>query len=302
MQYGYDQVEDLIAVFQGTAKGGYNYARQGTPTTAALEAKITQMEGGTGSIVFSTGMAGAVRHVLHAAEGGRPPGGQQVRFGNTNSVFGTLADLGVQVTTVDATDAAQVQAAVRPNTRMVFVETIANPGTQVPDLEGIGALCRDKGLLLYVVDNTVASPYLFRPATVGAGLVMNSLTKALAARRCAGRRDPRHRAVRLGQLPQHFQGPTAGRPKAGACKQSAQRRACATWAAPGFTAAPPDCRGGRKPWPCAWNAPAPPRWHWRSGWNNTGRGQGALPTAAIAPAMRARPQTFQGTGSWFAVV
>ena len=83
-------------------------------------------------------------------------------------MFGTLADLGVQVTTVDATDAAQVQAAVRPNTRMVFVETIANPGTQVPDLEGIGALCRDKGLL-YVVDNTVASPYLFRPATVGAG-------------------------------------------------------------------------------------------------------------------------------------
>ena len=57
VQYGYDQVEDLIAVFQGTAKGGYNYARQGTPTTAALEAKITQMEGGTGSIVFSTGMA-----------------------------------------------------------------------------------------------------------------------------------------------------------------------------------------------------------------------------------------------------
>ena len=52
VQYGYDQVEDLIAVFQGTAKGGYNYARQGTPTTAALEAKITQMEGGTGSIVF----------------------------------------------------------------------------------------------------------------------------------------------------------------------------------------------------------------------------------------------------------
>lgn len=178
VQYGYDQVEDLIAVFQGTAKGGYNYARQGTPTTAALEAKITQMEGGTGSIVFSTGMAALCAMFFTLLKAGDHLVASKFVFGNTNSVFGTLADLGVQVTTVDATDAAQVQAAVRPNTRMVFVETIANPGTQVPDLEGIGALCRDKGLL-YVVDNTVASPYLFRPATVGAGLVMNSLTKSI---------------------------------------------------------------------------------------------------------------------------
>jgi O-acetylhomoserine (thiol)-lyase len=62
---------------------------------------------------------------------------------------------------------------------MVFVETIANPGTQVPDLEAIGALCRERGLL-YVVDNTITSPALFRPKTVGAGLVVNSLTKTIA--------------------------------------------------------------------------------------------------------------------------
>ncbi len=134
VQYGYDQVEDLIAVFQGTAKGGYNYARQGTPTTAALEAKITQMEGGTGSIVFSTGMAALCAMFFTLLKAGDHLVASKFVFGNTNSVFGTLADLGVQVTTVDATDAAQVQAAVRPNTRMVFVETIANPGTQVPDL------------------------------------------------------------------------------------------------------------------------------------------------------------------------
>ena len=57
VQYGYERVEDLIGVFQGTMKGGYNYARQGTPTTAALEAKITQMEQGTGTVSFATGMA-----------------------------------------------------------------------------------------------------------------------------------------------------------------------------------------------------------------------------------------------------
>ena len=178
VQYGYETVEDLIAVFQGTAKGGYNYARQGTPTTAALETKITQMEGGVGTIVFSTGMAALCAVFLTLLKAGDHLVASKFVFGNTNSVFGTLADLGVEVTTVDATDTAQVQAAVRPNTRMVFVETIANPGTQIPDLEGIGALCRSKGLL-YVVDNTVASPYLFKPAAVGAALVMNSLTKSI---------------------------------------------------------------------------------------------------------------------------
>ena len=178
VQYGYEKVEDLIAVFQGTAKGGFNYARQGTPTTAALEAKITQMERGHGSIMFSTGMAGICAVFFTLLKAGDHLVASQFVFGNTNSVFGTLADLGIEVTTVDVTDAANVAAALRPNTRMVFVETIANPGTQIPDLEGIGALCQQHGAL-YVVDNTVASPYLFRAATVGAGLVVNSLTKSI---------------------------------------------------------------------------------------------------------------------------
>ncbi|HTH12234.1 MAG TPA: aminotransferase class I/II-fold pyridoxal phosphate-dependent enzyme, partial [Acidovorax sp.] len=178
VQYGYDKVEDLIAVFQGTSKGGFNYARQGTPTTAALEAKITLMEKGQGTIAFATGMAGICAIFLTLLKAGDHLVASQFVFGNTNSVFGTLADLGIEVTLVDVTDAANVAAALRPNTRMVFVETIANPGTQIPDLGGIGAVCRQHGVL-YVVDNTVASPYLFRAGTVGAGLVLNSLTKSI---------------------------------------------------------------------------------------------------------------------------
>lgn len=178
VQYGYEKVEDLIGVFQGTIKGGFNYARQGTPTTAALESKVTQMERGQGSIVFATGMAAVCAVFLTLLKAGDHLLASKFVFGNTNSIFGTLADLGVEVTTVDVTDAAQVAAAVRPNTRMVFVETIANPGTQIPDLEAIGTLCKERGLL-YVVDNTVASPYLFRPITVGAGIVINSLTKSI---------------------------------------------------------------------------------------------------------------------------
>ena len=97
-------------------------------------------------------------------------------FGNTNSLLNTLADLGTPVTFVDATLAENVQRAITPATRLVFVETIANPRTQVADLARIGALCRERGLL-YVVDNTMTSPWLFRPIDVDASLVINALTK-----------------------------------------------------------------------------------------------------------------------------
>ena len=179
VQYGYETVEDLIGVFQGTLKGGFNYARQGTPTTAALEAKITQMEQGVGSISFATGMAAITAMFLTLLKAGDHLISSQFVFGNTNSLIGTLRDLGIEVSMVDATQTDAVAAAVRPNTRMVFVETIANPATQVPDLSGIGALCKARGLL-YIVDNTITSPWLFLPKTVGAGLVINSLTKTIA--------------------------------------------------------------------------------------------------------------------------
>ncbi len=179
VQYGYERVEDLIGVFQGTVKGGYNYARQGTPTTAALEAKITQMEQGIGTVSFATGMAAITATFLTLLKSGDHLVASRYVFGNTNSLFGTLADLGISVTTVDATQADNVVAAIQPNTRMVFVETIANPGTQVSDLSKIGQLCADKGLL-YVVDNTITSPYLFQPRLVHASLIINSLTKTIA--------------------------------------------------------------------------------------------------------------------------
>ena len=179
VQYGFERVEDLIGVFQGTLKGGYNYARQGTPTTAALEAKINQMEQGLGTISFATGMAAITATFLTLLRAGDHLVCSQFVFGNTNSLLGTLRDLGIAVTTVDATQVDNVAAAIQPNTRMVFVETIANPGTQVPDLAHIGKLCADKGLV-YIVDNTITSPYLFRPKSVGASLVINALTKTIA--------------------------------------------------------------------------------------------------------------------------
>jgi len=178
VQYGFDKVEDLIGVFQGTLKGGYNYARQGTPTTAALEAKLTKMDHGVGAVSFATGMAAITALFLTLLKAGDHLVSSQFVFGNTNSLLGTLGDLGVAVSKVDVTAVAPVAQALRPETRMVFVETVANPGTQIPDLEAIGALCREKGIL-FVVDNTILSPALFRPKAVGASLVVHSLTKTI---------------------------------------------------------------------------------------------------------------------------
>ena len=100
-------------------------------------------------------------------------------FGNTNSLLGTLEGFGIAVDKVDACSVEAVAAAIRPETRMVFVETVANPRTHVADLEGIGNLCRERGLV-FVVDNTITSPALFRPRDVGASLVINSMTKTIA--------------------------------------------------------------------------------------------------------------------------
>ncbi|HTS23084.1 MAG TPA: cystathionine gamma-synthase family protein [Casimicrobiaceae bacterium] len=173
--YGYRDARDLAAVFQGREQG-FAYGRQGNPTTAALEQKMNRMEGGIASACFSTGMAAIGAIMVSLLREGDHLVSSSFLFGNTNSMFATLATQGIRVSFVDATDVREVEAALTPATRLVFVETIANPRTQVADLKRIGELCAQRGLL-YVVDNTMTSPYLFRPAAVGAGLVVNALTK-----------------------------------------------------------------------------------------------------------------------------
>lgn len=173
--YAYKDARELAAVFQGRAQG-YAYGRQGNPTSAALEAKITAMEGGIGTVTFATGMAAIGAIMLALLKGGDHIVASQFVFGNTASLLLTLEAQGHPVSFVDATDVAQVEAALTPATRVVFVETIANPRVQVADLARIGELCRARGIL-YVVDNTMTSPWLFLPRTVGAGLIVNALTK-----------------------------------------------------------------------------------------------------------------------------
>jgi O-acetylhomoserine (thiol)-lyase len=175
--FGYGDARQLASVFQGK-EPGFRYGRQGNPTVAALEDKITRMEDGVATLCFGTGMAaiGALFQAL--LKEGDHVVSSSFLFGNTNSLWNTVAGQGVDVSFVDATDVANVEQALTPQTRLVFVETIANPRTQVADLERIGQLCRARGIL-YVVDNTMTTPWLFRPKAVGAGLVVNSLTKSI---------------------------------------------------------------------------------------------------------------------------
>lgn len=176
--FGYDTAADLAAVFQGE-RSGHVYARQGNPTSQALEQKVTLLEGGIGTVCFATGMAAIASVMFALLKRGDHVVASQYLFGNTASFLQTLETLGCEVTLIDATDARHAEAALRPETRIVFAETIANPRTQVADLEGLGRLCAKHGIL-YVVDNTMTTPYLFRPSSVQAGLVVNSLSKSIS--------------------------------------------------------------------------------------------------------------------------
>ena len=175
MAFGYKDARDLAKVFQGTLPG-YAYGRQGNPTTAALDSKINKMEDGIATATFASGMAAIACTFAALLRQGDHVVSSQFLFGNTTSLFGTLEGIGCEFSFVDATEVNQVKAAIRPETRVVFVETIANPGTQVADLARIGQLCAERKLL-FVVDNTMTSPWLFQPRAVGAGLVIHSLTK-----------------------------------------------------------------------------------------------------------------------------
>lgn len=175
--FGYADARQLASVFQGK-EPGFRYGRQGNPTISALEEKVNKMEQGVGTICFATGM-GAIGAVVQALlRTGDHVVSSAYLFGNTNSLWQTAMSQGIGVSFVDATDVANVEAAITDSTRVVFVETIANPRTQVADLKRIGELCKARGIL-YVVDNTMTTPYLFQPKSVHAGLVVNALTKSI---------------------------------------------------------------------------------------------------------------------------
>jgi cystathionine beta-lyase/cystathionine gamma-synthase len=158
---------------------GFAYSRYANPTTQALESTVADLEGGATALATSSGM-GAINAVLLAS---LRPGdhviAQRCVYGGTFSVFaGLAARYGMEVSYVSGRDAAEVTAALRPGTRLLFLETIANPTLAVSDLPALIAAGHEAGLTC-VVDNTFATPMLCRPIEHGADIVVHSATKYL---------------------------------------------------------------------------------------------------------------------------
>src|SRR6266540_1403204 len=149
------------------------------PTTAALEGLMADLEGGVEATATASGMGAIASVLLGLASAGDHLLLQRDLYGGTFSLATVVASrLGVDTSFVDATDPIAVKEALRPSTRAIYVETIANPTMTVADLPAVGEVAREAGVPL-VVDNTVASPYLCRPIEHGASVVVHSATKYL---------------------------------------------------------------------------------------------------------------------------
>ncbi|WP_031167687.1 trans-sulfuration enzyme family protein [Streptosporangium roseum] len=176
-------VFDDPAVFadgMGRPDGPFVYGRLSNPTVRSLEEAVAGLEGGVGAVATGSGM-GAINSVLL---GLLKPGdhliAQKSLYGGTAAMINDLvARFQITVSYVPEDDPAALRAAVRPETRLVYLETIANPVTQVADLPGMCTAAREAGLIS-VVDNTFASPILCRPLEHGADIVVHSTTKYLS--------------------------------------------------------------------------------------------------------------------------
>ena len=162
--------------FAGKAEG-YIYTRIGNPTINALEVAMAQLENGVGGVATSSGMSAVSTVYLALLSAGDHVVSQASVYGPSRILMEKhMSRFGVQSTFLDTTDLAAVKAAIKPNTKIIYVESPGNPGMQVTDLIAVAELAHAHGALV-VVDNTFASPYLQRPLDLGCDVVLHSITK-----------------------------------------------------------------------------------------------------------------------------
>jgi len=171
--------EELEAIFAGR-EFGHLYSRLSNPTLAALEQRLTDLEGGIGAATTASGMAAIAATVLTLARAGDSIVTSQELFGGTYSLFSRLLpDYGIESRFLPVRRPKKFSDAIDKNTRMIFVETISNPGLRVADLNALAEIASDYKIPL-VVDSTVTTPLLFQPAKEGAGIVIHSTTKFIS--------------------------------------------------------------------------------------------------------------------------
>jgi O-acetylhomoserine (thiol)-lyase len=172
----FDSTEHAAELFALRTYGNI-YSRIGNPTVAAFEERMASLEGGLGAVAMASGLAAQLSTVLALAQAGDHIVATANLYGGTVTQFTvTLKRMGIACTLVPGDDPAALRAAIQPNTKLVFTETIGNPLGNVADLAALATIAHDNGVPL-VVDNTFASPALCRPIEHGADIVTHSATK-----------------------------------------------------------------------------------------------------------------------------
>ena len=163
----------------GLADAGNIYGRLTNSTQDVLEKRIAALEGGTAALALASGAA-AIAYTVEAlaASGGHIVAQQTIYGGSYNLLAHTLPQYGIRTTFVDAHDLAAVEAAIEDDTRAIYLETLGNPNSDIPDIDAVSEIAKKYGLPL-VVDNTFGTPYLIRPIEHGADIVVHSATKFL---------------------------------------------------------------------------------------------------------------------------
>ena len=163
----------------GLADPGNIYGRLTNSTQDVLEKRVAALEGGSAALALASGAA-AITYTIQAlaADGGHIVAQKTIYGGSYNLLAHTLPQYGIETTFVDVHDLAELEGAIRDNTRAIYIETLGNPNSDIPDLDQIAAIAHRHGLPL-VVDSTFGTPYLIRPIEHGADIVVHSATKFL---------------------------------------------------------------------------------------------------------------------------
>ncbi len=176
--YKYDSTDAVGDLFDLKA-GGYFYTRLANPTVGAVEEKIAALEGGVGAMITASGMSATMISILNLASSGDHIVSAGEIYGGTTNLFAvTLKRYGIDFTFVNINNLKEVEAAIKPNTKAVFGETIANPALSVMDISSVAQIAHKHGIPL-IVDSTFATPVLCRPFEFGADIIVHSSSKYL---------------------------------------------------------------------------------------------------------------------------
>ena len=169
----FDQAEARF----GLAEGGNIYTRIMNPTTDVFEKRIAALEGGIGALATASGASAITYSIQNIAHSGDHIVAASSLYGGTYNLFAhTFKEQGIETTFVDADNKENFKKAIQENTKAIFIETLGNPNSNIIDIENVSEIAHENGIPL-IVDNTFASPYLFRPIEHGADIVVHSATK-----------------------------------------------------------------------------------------------------------------------------